>query len=217
MSQSYEPHRLAIQHLSVLESAPEIVAEVEKKVFAAIDAKIEDWVKLQNNWEGVYNYIEEELSFKPKYWEKDENEDYCAYYCIGCETGEDYEYSLSPLLGVVPDKYGIWFRVDARWVTGLSGKGVNAAWKKYLAERFAQTKLKELDFQLEGDSLYLPIHVDANVLANDYPDSLDTALEPFNKALERLEAAHPEIDTLLKDTRDYSFGKQMQIGTAVPA
>lgn len=207
MRQSYEPHRLVIQHLSVLESAPAIVAEVEKKVFAAIDAKIRNWVESQNEWEGVYNYIEDELSFKPKYWKKEGEEDYCAYYSVGGETGDGYEHHLSPLLGVVSDKYGIWFVVNTYCVTKLSGRGMNAAWRKFLAEKFTKTRLKELGFQLEGDSLCLPIHVDGQILANDYPNSFVEALEPFDAALKMLEIAHPEINALLKDAMEYSFAK----------
>lgn len=214
MSQSCNPHCLVIKHLSVLESAPIIVEEVEKKVFAAIDGKVKDWVESREEWDGVYDYIANKLAFKPNSWEKDEKECYRASYLVGCKTDEATHY-LSQLLGVVPDKYGIWFQVDARCITGLSGKGMNAAWKKYLAERFFQTKLKELGFQLEGGSLYLPIHVDANVLANDYPDSLEEALEPFDVALKTLGAAHPEIEILLKGASEYLFAKQMQSAAAV--
>lgn len=205
MSQSYEPHRLVIQHLAVLESAPAVVSEVEQRVFGAIDEKIKEWVESQGDWEGVFDYLDEETTFKPLSWEKNENGNYLAYYTLDCETDDGYAHTLSPLLGVTPTNFGILFSLMTSWITGMSGKGAKpgAAWKKYLAEQFSKTKLPELHFELHGEDLFLPIRIDAQVLAEGYPDSLGDALTPIDEALERLEAAHPEIDALLKAAQEY--------------
>lgn len=210
MSQSYEPHRLVIQHLAVLESAPAVVEEVEKRVFGAIDEKIKEWVESQGDWEGVFDYPDEETTFKPQSWEKDENESYLAYYTLGCETNDGYAHTLSPLLGVTPTNFGIWFSLLTSWITGMSGKGAKpgATWKKFLAEHFPKTKLSELNFELHGESLFLPIRIDAQALAEAYPDSLDDALTPIDDALKRIEAAHPEIDALLKAAQEYYISIQ---------
>jgi hypothetical protein len=82
MNHSYEPHRLVIQHLAILEAAPIIVGEVEKRVFGAIDKKISDWVDLRGDWEGVFDYLDDESSFKPTSWELDESGNYCAWYTL---------------------------------------------------------------------------------------------------------------------------------------
>lgn len=212
MSQSYEPHRLAIQHLSVLESANKIVEEAEKKIFEAIDVKVKHWVDSRGNWEGVYGYIEEETSFKPNNWEKDE-ENYCAYYTFEAAESETYLYWLSPMIGAVSAQFGIYFGVRVSWVTRLSGRGMQAAWIKYLAEQFTKTNLKKLGFQLQGDRLFLPILVDVQTLADNYPHSMDDALGPIDEALKIIDAAHPEIDSLLKAALQYSFAKSSQSST----
>lgn len=210
MNQPYEPHRLVIQHLSVLESAPTIVEEVQRKMFAAIDEKIKKWAESLGDWEGVYDYLEDETTFKPNSWEKDQ-EDYYAFYTIGCsEKIDDYKYALSALIGVVPVQFGIYFVVNVRWVTRLSGRGMQAAWEKYLAEQFTKTNLEELGFQLQGNRLFLPILVDTKILADGYPDSIDDALEPIDAALKKIETAHPKIDALLKAAQQYSFAKPSQ-------
>ena len=206
MSQSYEPHRLVIQHLSVLESAPAIVYEVEKRVFSAIDEKIKDWVESQGDWEGVFDYLESDTFFKPMSWENDEKGDYNAYYAPGPEIDEDYTHSLSPLIAAVSVRYGIRFIIDTNWVTRRAARP-GAAWKNFLAAQFPLTKLAEYGFELQGESLFMPIRVDAQLLADDFPDSIGDALTPLDEALKKLEAAHPEIDALLKAALAYQFGK----------
>ncbi len=209
MSQSYEPHRLVIQHLSVLEAAPAVVEEVEKQVFSFIDEKIKDWTESQGNWEGGFEYLESGTLFKPMSWENNEKGEYYAHYATGGETDEGYTYNLSPLISATSVRYGIWFIVDTNWVTRLAGRGARpgAAWKNFLAAQFAQTKLAEYGFELQGESLFMPIRVDAQVLAEDFPDSIGDALAPIDEALKKLEAAHPEIDALLKTALAYQFGK----------
>lgn len=196
-------HQLVIKHLAVLESAPAVVAEVEKVVFAAINRKIEKWVRSQNGWEGVFDL--DETTFKSPLWEKNDKGEYIsAYYQFIAESPEEYNYFLSALLGIVPYRFGICFYAFASWVTGMSGRGQQPVpvWKRYLAEKFPETKLAELGFELQGDSLFLPIHVDAQILADSYseynsPNSLDAALEPVDEALKKLDQAHPQIQTLL--------------------
>lgn len=206
MNQSYEPHRLVIQHLAILESAPIIVGNVEKIVFGAIDKKVSDWVDSRGDWEGVFDFLDDENSFKPNSWEKDEKGDYCAWYALGCESEKGYlhRHRLSSLCAAVSSRFGLWFEVDVSWITGKRS-GSAAAWRNYLAEQFPQKKLA--GFELQGGSLFLPIRVDAKVLAEDYPDSLDEALAPIDEALKKLEVAHPEIDALLKAAQKYQFAK----------
>lgn len=208
MIQSYEPHRLVIQHLTVLESAPTIVNEVEKRLFDAIDKIIEDWVQSKENWEGVFDYFDNETTFKPLSWEKDEKGTYCAYYAFGNEDNEGYSYYLSPLIGIVPVRCGIWFGVETAWVTRLNGKGAkpSAAWKKYLAVQFPQTTLAASGFELQGENLFMPVRIDAQILAESYPDLLDDALAPIIDALKKIEIAHPQIDELIKAAQEYQFG-----------
>ena len=200
MNQNYEPHQLVIKHLSVLETAPATVAEVQKIAFTAIDRKIEKWVQSQNGWEGYFNFLESETSFKPPRWDKNAKGEYIsAYYQFSAESPDEYNYFLSALLGIVPYRCGILFCVNASWVTGISGQGRQpvSAWKEYLAKNFPETTLAEMGFELQGENLFLPILVNAQILADSYPNSLDVALEPVDDALKKLEKAHPQIDGLL--------------------
>ncbi|MDP1612794.1 MAG: hypothetical protein Q8M11_17205 [Sulfuritalea sp.] len=211
MNQSYGPHRLVIQYMSILEAAPTIVEQVEKRVFGAIDEKIHEWVKSQSDWDGVFDYIEDETYFKPMSWEKDENDNPCASYALFCEDDGEYLHYLSALLSVVPYRFGILFEVKTSWITGRNGRVARpgAAWKRYLAEQFTQTRLAESGFELQGESVFLPIRVDARVLAEAYPDSLDDALVPIDEALRKLGVAHPTIEAFLKAAQKYQFTKSV--------
>ena len=208
MSHSYEPHRLVIQNLSVLETAPAFVSEVEKRVFAAIDEKIRNWVESQDGWEGIFEYLENETSFQPVPWEKDDDGTPCAWYGFDEESDEGFIHRLSPLLGTLPVRYGLWFVVNPIWVTRLSGRGVRAIWENYLAENFAQGKFAESGFELQKDTLFLPIRIDPQLLADGYPDSLNEALAPFDDALKKLEVVHTEIDSMLKAALTFTFKKR---------
>ena len=42
MSDTHDVHQLVIRNLAVLEQAPAIVEEAEKRIFGAIDRKVED-------------------------------------------------------------------------------------------------------------------------------------------------------------------------------
>lgn len=213
MSQSHEAHRLAIQNLSVLEQVPQAVSEAETRIFSAINEKVNDWTSSQNNWEGVFDYYSgdmDDTSIKPVEWEKDEDGSYMVYYNfrIDEKANELFWYYLSALVGAVPYEIGFWFDVNATWVTRLTGKGARpgAAWKKFLTERFPDfPEIAKNGFRVEGESLFLPIRVDAQLLAESYPDSLDDALGPVDEALEKLKAAHPSIAALLKTALAHQF------------
>lgn len=209
MTPTYEPHRLVIQHLEILETAPKVLYEVEKHVFSAIDEKLRQWVESQKDWEGAFDFIDDETSFKPKAWENAEDGTYQAYFALERDPSLEDTYYLSTLTGIVPGKIGIWFKVDASWVTRLGGKAARpgAEWKRYLADQFPSTRLSEIGFELHGQDLLLPIRVDAQILADDYPDSLTDALAPVDEALKRFEAAQNSIQGLLDAALQYQFGK----------
>ena len=124
MENSSQAHRLVIQNLDVLESAPEIAEKVQKDLFAAIDKKIKFWVEEHGGWVGVYDYLNTETTFRDSDWPENDEEEFLVYYTVRTETdGDDYIYPMSSLLGVKPDPYGIWWEVDERWITCLSNNG----------------------------------------------------------------------------------------------
>jgi len=209
----YQAQCLVIQNMSVLETAPAVVAEVEKLVFAKIDERIRTWVEKQHQWEGVFEgFLEEETTFKPKSWPINDSGEYCAYYTLGCDKsdGDDFEYWLSTLVGAVDYKFGIKFGVSTSYVTRLSGKGArpSQAWKAFLAKEYAERpQLKEAGFQLHGEFLFFPLHIDAAALASAYPDSLEEALGPMDESLEQISKMHRDVDQLLSVALERQFTK----------
>lgn len=204
---SHELHQLVIKNLAILEQAPGIVYEVDNTVFSAIDEKMKAWVEKQSSWEGVFSYLDdrsEHTIFWPSAWGRYDESDCIAYYSSGF-SDEDFSYSSSSLVGVVKQRYGIWVCVNQKAITKLSGKGQAAKWKTFLAEKFVASKLGERGFELDGAYLFLPIRIDAEELAEAYPDSLDEALVPIDEALAKLEAAHSEIDALLQSALQHQF------------
>ena len=65
MSDKHEVHQLVIRNMAVLEQAPAIVEEAEKRIFGAIDRKVEEWAVAQGGWVGFYDFLADETSFKP--------------------------------------------------------------------------------------------------------------------------------------------------------
>jgi len=210
MQTTHEPHRLVIQNLDVLEAAPPVVYDVERRVFSAIDGKLRKWMEAQGDWEGVFDYVDQETSFKPQSWETAEDGTYRAYFALAYDGTVKDSYYLSALLGVVTGRFGLWFKVDTTWVTRLGGKGArpSAEWKRYLAEQFAQRRLGDAGYELHGEGLVLPIRVNSATLAEDYPDSLSDSLSPVDDALLRLQASVPLIQSLLEDALAYQFGER---------
>ena len=97
MSQSHEIHKLVISNMAVLEQTPAVVAEAEKRIFGAIDEKIEKWAKAQEGWVGFFDFLEDETSFKPENWPVTDDGSYLAWFEIGMLPSEGYEHYLSPL------------------------------------------------------------------------------------------------------------------------
>lgn len=201
MNDKSELQKLIIRNLSILETAPSVVAEIEKHIFDAINAKIEKWVLRKKSWEGVYKYPTGETSFKALDWPKTAEKDYAAYISLGCENTTGYQYCLSPLLGVLPEKFGLWLYVDTRTITGMNGKGTqpSKAWGTFLSDWYSTSKLPELGIDLLNQNLFLPVVIYVDKLIETYPDSISEALVPVDDALETLRQAIPELNRLLTD------------------
>jgi hypothetical protein len=158
MAQNYGPHRLVIQQLDILETAPKIIEDVERHVFSAIDEKFRQWVESRKDWEGAYNFLASETSFKPEAWAKTENGPYQVWFELNGDRSIGYIHTLSALMGIVPAKFDIWFCVNASWVTRLEGKGVRPAaeWKRFLAEQYPSTRLSELGLSFMAQTCFCP-------------------------------------------------------------
>ena len=203
---SNELHQLVIRNLAILEAAPKVVKEIQITVFTAINSRIREWYE-KRNWDGVADCCvakEDETIFHPRVWPKDEDGNYKAWYTFEATGYDNYAHYLSALTGIAtsgdafPYEFGLWFVVDAKAITGQANK----AWKDYLAEQVnLHPELEQAGFRIfSGNkcSLYRPVRIDSELLAQSYPDAGD-ALSPVDLALQSLEDVHPIIDKILKN------------------
>lgn len=200
-----ELHQLVIRNLAILEAAPNVVNEIENKIFADINLRIRNWYE-EKSWEGIADFYgdKDETTIYPSGWPKDEDGSYSAYYSFEATNDDDYTFYLSALTGIASSKnsttceFGLWFGVNAKAITGQANK----VWREYLAEQVKlHSELERAGFKIFREnrcSLYLPVRIDAELLAQSYPD-VDEALMPINQALKSLEDVHPVIDKILKN------------------
>lgn len=210
MSQSHEIHKLVISNMAVLEQAPAVVDEAEKRIFGAIDEKIEKWVKAQEGWVGLFGFLEDKTSFKPASWPIADDDGYLAWFEIGMLSGENYHHNLSALVGAVPQEFGFFFILYAPWLTGLENQKraqPGRKWANFLNEHFSDFPLLTANgFRPEVEMLFHPVRIDAAALADAYPDTLDDALEPVDEALAHIAAALLEFTRLI-ETAQAHFAK----------
>ncbi len=205
-------HQLIINNLAILEKAPEVAAEIDDKVMRAIDTRVAKWASRQTDWWEKEDYEKNFCQFGPKNWPINQEENvYKALYCLGhtAENDDEFQYNVSALCGAVPFEFGIWFGVDATWITRLVGRGTRpkGVWQKFLASQLLQRpSLHNAGFRLIHGDLFLPVHLLVNDLANAYPDALDDAFVPLDEALSKLEIAHSEIDAIVSAAAD-EFGR----------
>ena len=132
MNYPNELSQLVIRNMEIIETAPEVVAATEKRLFAAMNARIEKAVKAQKNWKGCYDLVtdkeEEETTFAPAVWPEDEDGQYCAYYTLGQTEDVNPDYWLSCATGIMGSALCLVFSVGMDW-SGLMGK----EYKKRLA------------------------------------------------------------------------------------
>ncbi len=197
-------HQLVIRNLAVLEQAPAIAEEIDDSVLHAIEGRVRDWASARSGWWVTPDNDKEFCQFGPPGWPHDQDKDeHKAFYTFGYDPKyeDKFEYLISGLTGAVPFEVGIWFKVDASWITHRTGKGTRPqrAWQQFLALQVAERQhLQSNGFGLADGSLFLPVHLVADDLANAYPDALSDALAPLDDALNKLAEAHPEIDAIVK-------------------
>lgn len=204
MSQLHEAQRLVIQHLKSLEESQSIAEEIDAEVFRYIDNRVEKWVESRpDSWQGYYDAISGRTDFQPESWGANDNGYYAAYYRLAWTGSDQFGYTLSSLLGLVQQQFGLYFSIDVVQLTQLKTQQARSAWDAYLADHLSQHGLVELGFlPIDGGHLFRPIKVDANLLAQDYPASIADAVSPVLEDLfNTLEVAHPRIDALLKAAR----------------
>lgn len=191
--------KLIIKNIALLEEAPKIIEEIEKKLYEAINAKFKKFLEDHDDWKGEYSYGEEsgEATLAPDSWPEDENGSYWAWYTLGPSktSNEDYQYDLTALFGQTPHgRFALSFGVYREGLCGMNKK----AWKDYLLKEYKERpELKLNGVQLEREVLLIPINLDAAKVEAEYPDDLDECLKPIDDALSTLTMVHPQIDQIV--------------------
>jgi hypothetical protein len=204
------PQQLVICNLDVLEQASLVAEEIDEKVMRSIDNRVAEWANGREGWWADANYDEQWCNFGPKNWPRDQEEDeYKAYFELGTTSerdDDDYCHFLSALTGAVSVEFGIYFSVDAGWMTGLTGRGTRpkAAWQDFLAAQLSERQeLHVAGFRQMDGGLFLPIRLAPEDLATAYPDAMDDALQPVDVALTTLIQAYPYIRAFSDHCRSY--------------
>ncbi|MDL2279300.1 hypothetical protein LJC15_01370 [Desulfovibrio sp. OttesenSCG-928-G11] len=191
--------QLVIRNMEVIEKAPEVAEATEKRLFAAVNARIEKAVKAQKGWKGCYDVVtdkeEEETTFAPQGWPENNEEDgvYEAYYTLTYthSTGGEPEYWLSCATGIMGAALCFAFAVDFKWFDLRLTE-----YKKMLESFYAdKTALQKHKFSLAAnkESIIRAFIFNADALAAEYPD-FDEALAPLDEALQDLFKVHAEFD-----------------------
>lgn len=223
MNELHEAHRLIIRNMRVLEEAPAVVEEVTKAVFKRINEKIEGWVETRDGWEGTFSLTGcddgGETAFQAVTWGQTDDGTYVA--CLQFTYhGVLSSHWLSRLIGATKDESGFLFNVLPVGITGNTGRRgarPGKAWAKYLADHLPDfPAVRQCGFRLEGESLFLPVRLDAEELAKAYPASLDDALPPIDDALKKITEILPELDRLIESAKAH-FGSEVSEASASPA
>ncbi|MDL2216267.1 hypothetical protein LJB81_00870 [Desulfovibrio sp. OttesenSCG-928-M14] len=185
--------QLVIRNMEIIETAPQVVEAVEKRLFAAMNDRVKTAVKAKKNWEGCFDLVtdkdDETTVFGPETWLSGDDDSFGAYYEMSYV--EDIATWLSCAIGAVGASLCLEFAVDTDW----SGQTVRE-YKKALENFYAgNTALQKAGFSLAADkkSIIKTFHFDAEKLAGEYPD-FDEALAPLDEALQDLFKVHAEFD-----------------------
>jgi len=195
--------RLVIKNMDIIEAASSIVESVTYELFAAINARIEERVKIQQNWKGRYDLVTDQdgkdTAFIPNNWPTDEKGKYLIYYRLTHAHG-NIEY-LSHATGGQGATLVLSFTI-------LSTKVYNmllGVYKTKLADFYTRSvTIQAAGFVLSEaeDEILRPFTFDPEMLAAEYSDSdsdFDEALAPLDAALDDLFKVHKEFDTFVKN------------------
>ncbi len=206
--------KLIIENIQMFDEASHLINdEFDSELFNAVDNVIKEF-KFDFECKGKFDFVKErESRFYPSYWlanssdDTDANDCYAHYY-FGFESEET---------GKVIHYWGITslFSNAERMVLGFYSwkkqfsKCGNKDWKEFLIEQNKKyPKLEKLGFKFntKEHDFYLPIKpLDPKQVIENYPDSLEDAMEPIREALHTLKEAHPIFDEIVEAAKN-KFG-----------
>jgi hypothetical protein len=189
--------------MMVVEKAPEVASQVMDKLFEKINKRIKDYMDKQTDWEGVYdfdpNQREQETTFAPKDWPKNENGEYLAYYQLLHKNDNGVQEWLSVALGLEDSRIVLIFNMDESYFDGRKQK------KQTFENLSKNPRLVKSGFSHDRNNvdlgIYLPFFFQSDKIANEYPD-FDESLVPLDESLNALIRVHDVFNDFVKKQHD---------------
>ena len=200
MKYSSELSKLVIHNMKVIETAPQVVDEIEGTIFREINKICEDFSTETMKWKGQFDFDvvtgEGDIKFYPNNWINPDAANPYASYGLSCEEGNDGRHWLSLLLGLYPGEFVFFmFRIDHTFL-----KVTKKIFKSMLSSSFSsKPQLSKLGFKINDDNIVLPFYLDEALLSEEYPSDLDTVFIPVKNALESVRKAHVDLDNIYKE------------------
>ena len=209
MANEFQAGKLILSQIGMFNEASILLCnKVEPALLGAIDECVEKFVKAEK-WIAITKFAEEnDCWLAPAQWnvgEKKTKLDPKAWFKIDCTIDKDNNY-WAALFCNQPSEVEIGFMFSSD--ESIFGK--RRAWNQYFGSinKSSIVDLKKEGFKIvdndEGKKTFLlPIHLDAQTLAETWGNDgkfsdVDPCFKPVRVALEKLKAALPIFEAILK-------------------
>ncbi|WP_295588480.1 hypothetical protein [uncultured Lamprocystis sp.] len=199
---------LIIENIAMLEDAMRLLnGELSESVFSAIDRTIEAWAAGME-WDGCFEFWTEDsgTSFGPGQWQTGEQRDWIAYFSIDVIDDDDEEW-LTALLAARQSRIIFKFCFDRAQLPNATRRALNHFVRQINRKpEYAGIERAGFRFDRAEGSWHLPWTIDAKLLAETYVnDTIEDALEPVRKALEKINDVYPLFARIVESARE-QFG-----------
>lgn len=197
MNKNGELNALIVRSIGDIESALVQAYAIDRMLFQAVGEAIKQQLA-SVDWHVSRDEEERDIWFTRHAWLPSDTELPGAPYRIdldgvgGLNGGED-ETWLAQFLQVGPNQAGAAFFLTGN---GLKGRRATAL---YRSQSDTLDTLLAAGFQREGASIFLPLRLNAEQLAQAFENGdLDEAMQPVRDALAVIVEAQPHLDQLVK-------------------
>jgi len=204
MSNENKAGALILSQLGMFNEAVSLLATIESKFFEAFDESVSGFAE-ENGWVGNYDLSDnEDCWVAPNNWnmaEPEEDHDPKAKFAIDTinHDANDYWIALFCEQGKSGGEAGFMFDVNYKVFGGKT------TWNNFAKtiNQSMSSKLLRLGFKNKGKGIYfLPIHLDANLLANTWEENGefahdDDCFEPLRQAFGKLKESQEIFTQIL--------------------
>lgn len=204
MSNENKAGALILSQIGMLNEAIAMLNTVESKLLESIDTVIKDFTD-ENGWIGNFDLSKNGSWLAPSEWKLTEPEDGLhpnAWFdvdIINNDDDDDYWTALFCEQGISGGEAGFMFNIEYKFFGGKT------AWNNFAKtiDQSMISKLLNLGFKNQGKGIFfLPIHLDANLLASTWEENGefthdDDCFDPLRQALEKIKAAQEIFSQIL--------------------